>query len=96
MNGLIQCELSDSSTNMFISGNLFIWVLAMLQSYSIEELLTTELSINVPSTIEIKPFIYQKNCFSWVWIKSSSFIRHSENKLILKIEIMIDDYITPI
>lgn len=47
MNGLIQCELSDSSTNMFNSGNLFIWVLAMLQSYSIEELLTTELSIKV-------------------------------------------------
>lgn len=96
MNGLIQCELSDSSTNMFNSGNLFIWVLAMLQSYSIEELLTTELSTNVSSTIEIKPFIYKKNCFSWSWIKSSSFIRHSENKLILKIEIMIDDYITPI
>lgn len=63
MNGLIQCELSDSSTNMFNSGNLFIWVLAMLQSYSIEELLTTELSINVPSSMGIGPFIYQKIVF---------------------------------
>lgn len=72
MNGLIQCELSDSSTNMFISGNLFIWVLAMLQSYSIEELLTTELSINVLSTIG--PFIYQKIVFrEFEWNPHLSF-----------------------